>query len=206
MIGKYYYHGTDINSFIKILDTGEIKCRKLIEKENISIRRTLDVTLGVGYNGWEYISLCKLNDYSYEIDSAYDVFVENDFCFIVSDDIPAIKTLDIDSKQINERFSQEILDFIYNRGTSNLRFSNMKDEWQVKSRIPLHQIVGIGIPVRRLEYYPEIFYNIQRAIALAEIYHLDVVDSSKYKFIESYESSEYSEETKEKIKSIVYGR
>lgn len=82
----------------------------------------------------------------------------------------------------------------------------MKDEWQVKKRIPLTNIVGIGIPVRKLEYYSEIFYDIQRALALAEIYHLDVVDSSKYKFIEEYESIEYTEEVKEKIKTIVYRR
>lgn len=205
-MSKYYYHGTDINSFIKILDTGEIKCRKLIEKENIVIRRSLDVTLGIGYNGWEYISLCKLDDYSYEKGSAYDVFVRGSFCFIISDEVHAIKPLDINSKEGKKEFSQEPLDFIFNRDDSELRFSDMKDEWQVKKRIPLTNIVGIGIPVRKLEYYSEIFYDIQRALALAEIYHLDVVDSSKYKFIEEYESIEYTEEVKEKVKTIVYRR
>ncbi len=77
MIGKYFYHGTDINSFMKILDTGEIKCRKLIDREGIKIHRTLEVTLGVGYNGTEYISLCRLNQDSYQGDSAYQVFVRN---------------------------------------------------------------------------------------------------------------------------------
>lgn len=206
MMGKYYYHGTDINSFIKILDTCEIKCRRLIEKENIVIRRSLDITLGVGYNGNEYISLCKLNDYSYEGESAYDVFVRGNFCFVISDDIHAIKPLDIDSREIREKFSQELLSFIESRDISELRFSNMKDEWQVKTRIPLQYIKGIGIPIRKIEYYPEMFYYIQRAIALAEMYHLDVVDSSKFKFIEAYESGKSTDEEKEKIKTIVYGR
>ncbi len=210
MIGKYFYHGTDINSFMKILDTGEIKCRKLIDREGIKIHRTLEVTLGVGYNGTEYISLCRLNQDSYQGDSAYQIFVRNSYCFIISDDIPAIKPLDISSQEIRKQYSEELLLFVKNRDKSEVRFTNMKDEWQIKMRIPLQYIVGIAIPIRRLKYYPHHFYDIQRAIALAEMYHLDVVDSSAFNFIEKYESSEdpeaETEKEKGKIKTIVYGR
>lgn len=186
--------------------SGEIKCRKLIDAASISISRSLDVTFGVGYNGNEYISLCRLNDDSYQAESAYQVFVRNRYCFIISDEIPAIKSLDINSKEIREQYSKELLTFIKNRDISEIRFSDMKDEWQVKKHIPLQYIVGIGIPKRRLEFYPEYFYSLQRAIALAEIYHFDVVDTSDYKFIEKYETNPSTDYEKEKIKTIVYQR
>lgn len=205
-MSKYFYHGTDIGSFMKILDTGEIKCRKLIDREGISITRTLDTTFGVGWNGNEYISLCRFNEDSYQVDSAYQVFVRNSYCFIISDKIGAIKPLDIKSDEIRKQYSDEITTFIINRDNEGIRFTDMKDEWQVKMRIPLQYIEGIGIPVKRLEYYPELYYSIQRAIALAEIYNLDVVDTSDFNFIEKYETSPSTGYEKQKLKNMVYKR
>ena len=83
MQGKYFYHGTDLNSIEGIFANYGIKCRRLIEEENIPITRTLDVTFGEGYNGFEYISLCRLTDTSSNAESAYDVFIKDRFCLMI---------------------------------------------------------------------------------------------------------------------------
>lgn len=204
MKGKFFYHGTDLNSFMSILDTGEIKCRRLIEKEGIKTSRTLDPIFGVGYNGYEYISLCQLNNFSYNSESAYRVFVRNHYCFIISNEINAVKTVYVHSKEIDEYYKEEFITSLRNQFEGDLRFSNMQDEWQVRNRVSLNDIVGIGIPFNMLQYNNH--NDIQRAIALAEIFHLDIVDTSNFNFIEKYESEGPTDYEKEKMKKLVYER
>jgi len=206
MVGKYYYHGTDFNGLKGIFSNYGIKCRRLIEEENISITRTTDVTFGDGYNGYEYISLCRLCDESFKCDSAYDVFIRNNFCVIVSNDISAIKTIDSTNPIIKTKYEKEILDFCLNKNTSKFRFSDMKDEWQVKTMIPFDKIIGIGIPLNHFKYnaFDGNIKEVNLLLEMAFVLGLDVVDTSEYKFAYAYEKEKETKKEVVKIRKIQY--
>lgn len=181
-MSKYYYHGTNKSSFYKIIETGEIKCRRLIDEENIQAERIIENTLGAGCNGNEYISVCNKNDY-FDDEDSFNVFIRNSFCFIISDDIEAIKTVNIHDKNYFSQYKDEFNKFVTNNGDSSLRFSIMPDEYHVKTSIPLSKIIGIGFPFSRLtskeiEFLFDLSYELK----------LDVVDTGDPYFVEKYES------------------
>lgn len=195
-MSKYYYHGTDQNSFFKILETGEIKCRRLIEEENINITRTIDKTIGPGSNGYEYISLCNKNDF-YDSEDAYNTFIKNSYCFIISDEIEAIKTINMNDRTIMSKYGDEFHYFVNHNSDSEIRFSIMRDEYQVKTKIPLSKIVGFGFPFKRvnkkqLDYLFSISYK----------FKLDVVDTTDPYFIERYENFKSCQKAK-RLKKII---
>lgn len=83
-MSKYYYHGIQGNDFgmkktLKILTTGGIKCKRLLNQENF-----------VGYNGLDYVSICKKErevEYFHSKTNGFYSFVRCNFCFIISDTI-----------------------------------------------------------------------------------------------------------------------
>ena len=204
MEGKYYYHGTDLKSLESIFNNYGIKCRRMIEEENIDINRTLDVTFGIGYNGLEYISLCKLNNDSFSEDSAYDTFIHDNYCLILAGNIPALKTMDLYDPLVKEQYKNEITYFVRNRDKSILRFSDMKDEWQVKTFIPFKDIIGIGIPLRRESRIlsKQDKKRVNDLLQIAYILGLDIVDTSNYKFALEYEEEKSTSEEVVKIRKI----
>lgn len=139
---RIFYHGIfpnipciAITKMIEIIQSGAIKSRRL-----------QGVTSEFGFNGDDYISICSKEDekeYSKYPINAYDRYISNSFCFIISDDIPAIKVRyievynDFDFETILERMIEK----------PEQRYSDMFDEWQVKDEINLNHIIGIGIPI-----------------------------------------------------------
>lgn len=181
-MSKYYYHGTDKLSFYKILETGEIKCRRLIEEENITINRTVENIFGAGANGYEYISVCNKNNYFDEND-AFNVFVVDSYCFIISDEVDAVKTINITEDGNHDKYRKEYRKFLLDNSNSNLRFSIMPDEYHVKTSIPLDKIIGIGFPFKRTSKKEiDFLFNLSYQLNLA------VVDTGNPLFIEDYES------------------
>lgn len=175
-MSKFYYHGVDdLLTILKIIDCGYIKSKRLLGygKEN-------------DFNGLDYISLCnKGEDYMYEENklNSYENYIKNSFCFIISDKINAIKCnyIDIyncDESQIN--------------GNSDERYSDMFDEWQIKDKISLNDIIGIGLPLNYLNkmknYYSSLDYQLERIYLLASMLNLDIVNTDEENFIEKYES------------------
>ena len=181
-MSKYYYHGTDKNSFYKILETKEIKCRRLIEEEKINITRTVEKTMGPGANGYEYISVCNKNSF-YDSEDAFNTFIRDQYCFIISDDVDAIKTINLRNKNEMNKYRDKLSYFACNNSDSEIRFSIMSDEYHIKTRIPLSKIIGFGFPFNRinskeLEYLFELSYELR----------LDIVNTSEPYFIEEYEA------------------
>ncbi len=180
-MSKYYYHGIQGNYFgmkkaLKILTTGGIKCKRLLNQENF-----------VGYNGLDYVSICKKErevEYFHSKTNGFYSFVQCNFCFIISDTIDAVKT-----EMPDFLMTQEAL-----KEYESTRFSDMFDEWQVREEIPLKFIVGIGIPLSELrilfEMQPTLgeLQELKEILRISEALGIDIVDSSELHFVESYES------------------
>lgn len=193
-MSRFFYHGTDKLSFYKILETGEIKCRRLIDEENIQIERTVENTFGAGCNGYEYISVCNKNDY-FDSEDSFNVFIRNSYCFIITDDIEAIKTINIHDKNNSDKYKNEYANFVSNNSNSSIRFSIMPDEYHIKTSVPLSKIIGIGFPFKRLTKKEiELLFNLSYELKI------DVVDTGNPLFIEDYESKKIGIEKLKKIK------
>lgn len=182
----YYYHGlgktrSSLDILFRILTTGGIKSKKLLGYRS-----------SYGYNGSDYVSICKKyqkGEYRPNRANAFYTYVMNSFCLIISDNILAFK-LALDDIQPNI-FDMEI----------KRRVSDMFDEWQVKDQIPLSSIIGIGIPFKKLKHFmgklvKEDFETLREIIVLARELELDIVDSSNPKFVEQYEAKKLENPSK----------
>ena len=132
-----YYHGI-VNGLVTD------KVLKILENREISSMSRLGIRKRIGFNENDYISICaNLGEdvYSKYSNNAFDKYIMNHFCFIIDEDIPAIKTEYIDSNGISA-FD------LYRLKSNNpdKRFSDIIDEYQVLGCIPIDKIVAIGIP------------------------------------------------------------
>lgn len=183
---NYFYHGIvsrehTLDKMLGVLTTGGIKCKRLLNMVN------------AGCNGEDYVSVCKKYPEKFyreeetstgclkEELSGFYGYVFNHFCFIISDAIPAVKVglMDIPQNSLDTN--------------SNMKLSDMFDEWQVESEIPLSNIVGIGIPLRILndnstKIQLSDYDKIRKIVDIAENLGLDIVDSSDPHFVEDYET------------------
>lgn len=128
---RYFYHGignevdvVTLDSMLTILESGVLKTRG-----------------SVGYSGDEYEHVClyKKNDSHNYSDgassgSAYDGWISHGFCFIISPDIVASKT----------GYFSDIAD------ENDARFTDLADEWRSDGEIPLDRVVGIGLPLDKI--------------------------------------------------------
>ncbi len=183
-MSKYFYHGVtgsfvSIPLVLEILKTGGLKCKSLFGKEPR------------GYNGLNYVSVCKKyppEDYkSTTMDNAFYTFVQDNFCFIISNEIDAIKTTPAGKIKWN-LYSDSMLTDKRNR------ISDMFDEWQVYKEIPLSAIIGIAIPVQclapTLKDFPSdcnTIKSFRKLLELANELGLDIVDTNQRGFVEEYE-------------------
>ncbi len=178
-MSKYFYHGvSSISSTLKILQSGSIQCRRLLgEKAN-------------GYNGLDYVSVCKKyadEDYqNTDLDNGFYNSVQNYCCFILSEEIPAMKTLP--TKHIGDYPMDTIL------FDKQKRVSDMFDEWQVYQEIPLSMIVGVGIPSnyvdaisKKRSFTGKFIMELKEIVAVVTALGLDIVDTNGIDFVEEYE-------------------
>lgn len=189
-MSKYYYHGimpkkdplTKLFTMIEIIKSGGLKSK----------RKLKIVNLYIGYNGNDYISLCNKEDNSmYDLFSdninAYEDYIYSNFCFIISDEIDAIKT------NTFSRHEQYVsyMDFL-SIAQGDVRYSDMFDEWQVKDEIKLDKIIGIGLPFNLVHSYKvsdqEFKKNIEILYSLANYYNFDIVNTDNFNFVEYYEN------------------
>lgn len=198
-MSKFFLHGTDdIKTMIDIIRTNGIKSRRL--QKNFR----------PGYfNTQDYISVCKKerDDLIFEHKiSAFETFIKDEFCFIITDEINAIKT-----KFLNPReFSTEEKMLKYVKKHNKTRYSDMYDEWQVKDEIPLNKIVGIGLPFSYIEERINenldngFFMNLKTLISLVVALNLDIVDTSDSMFIDDYENNKSDiNKNKKKIYEVI---
>ena len=193
-MSKYYYYGCRTDDMIEIIKTGEIKSQ-----------RKLGLTYGRGFNRLDYISVCnKCSDKEYEkykkrlkyyVD-AYSMFIEDRFCFIISDEITAIKTEYLEHYSFSRYQLNKYID-----EHPETRYSDMIDEYQVKDSIPLKYIIGIGIPFNALlEGY--IIDDLKVIMEITKSLNLDIINTNEVNFIEEYENKKRVLD-KEKVKELL---
>lgn len=136
-----YFHGIkgnfmygDLSIFEKILLDRKILARS---KQNRIISGSC------GYNGYDYISVCKkhpekpIGDYQ----SGYDNHVKHHINFLISPKIDAIKPNLIKHQYMD-------IDKWVKFCNQSIRYTDMYDEYQVSSSIDIDKnIIGIGIPL-----------------------------------------------------------
>ncbi len=180
IMSKYYYHGVKrgdiLEKTLDIFQKGGIKCMPGARK--------------IGFNGLDHVSICTKEpeeEYSRHSNNAFYKYVQDSICFIISDTVEAIKPEIIENADKWNRFEL----FGYMNSKPNTRFSDMFDEWQVKDRVSLSDIVAIGIPMQQLaelmEDIQEGQEKIKKIIEIALALGLDIVDSSLPNFVEEYE-------------------
>ncbi len=186
-MGKLFYHGMQprrttlckIRKMLEIIDSGGLKSNRL-----------LDNNLAHGYNGLDYISVCsreKFYKYFKKEESAFNIFIKNNFCFILSNEIGAIKTVYLDYDKIKDY--NDLVE--YKNLFPNQQFSDLFDEWQVKDEIPLSYILGIGLPFKNLSKMKvwdyETLEGIKQLYLFAKLFNWDIVDSSTVISFYNYE-------------------
>ena len=176
-MSKFFYHGVDdLLTMLKIIDCGYIKSKRQLgfSKEN-------------DFNGLDYISLCNKESNDMYIGStlnSFDNYIKNNFCFIISGDIDATKCEYIDISNCTE----EQVKLLSN---SDVRYSDMFDEWQVKDEIKLDKIIGIGLPFSLVHSYKycdkEFEQYLHELYAWVRYLKLDIVNTDDFNFVECYE-------------------
>lgn len=174
-MSKYFYHGylkkeKSIGTMFKVLTSGGIKSVRL-----------RGVHQPIGFNGYDYISVCKKEkprNNDNRLCSSFDEYIKDSFCFIISNDIEALRTVSFfDTPPDTPVF-----------GTPTTRYSVFYDEYQVKDEIPVSKIIGIGIPLNLVNDLPKRHLEIlNKIIEIAEALSLDIVDTSNPNFVIEYE-------------------
>ncbi len=205
---RIFYHGIFWKGASKAFNSCETKALEImleiIETGGLKSRRLQGVTSAYGFNGDDYISICSKEDeqaYSkYPINAFYG-YIQNNFCFIISDDIPAIR---VRYNEVNSYLDFMVISDLM-RKCPEQRFSDMFDEWQVKDEISLRHIIGIGIPFDKVDDMVKTNKNYQmklsQLINLAEQIGLDIVNTSDAKEIDAYEKKVLS---LDKVKRKLY--
>ena len=163
------------------------KLSTILRSNNLFSLRSQNRTTKHNFCGLDYISLCDLskvkkgdeNKYCaygcYGCKSLSFVFDKNDLEVIEPILIPSIYETEGGIKQMEKL------------GTSNLRYSDLFDEVQVKGKISLSLMKGIALPVRLMKDYYGIV-NIDRQIRLIEDTLLSLNYIVPIYDIESYET------------------
>ncbi len=193
-MSKYFYHGVDnVETACQILMTGGIKSRRKLGHEDY-----------YGFNRLDYVSLCRPGrplEYDIWYDNAYEMSVLDEFVFIISDDIDAIEPDLLDS---NEIFAPNMKQYLESH--PNQICSSLFDEWLIRDQVPLSKIIGLGIPMDRVEQQEfagdEQKQGLQQLLMLADALGLDIVDSSDFAFVRDYEKKKRKGE---KVKELSIG-
>lgn len=189
-MSKYYYHG--IKPYVEHIES--IKWLiKIIESDGIKSRRlTNQIPLYTGFNGADYISVCskeEFNEYMKYPNNCFFKYIHSNYCFIISDEINAIKTnyFDLDNRFLDS----------FTISSGEKRYSDMFDEWQVKDEISINKIIGIGLPIDGIFKYgidDEYKKQLIKLILLVREMGLDLVDTGSLYFIEEYEEEKNNKE------------
>ncbi len=181
---QFYYHGIQEGA------DGIMTMLRILKSESIQSKRLLQYASEGGFNGLDYVSVCKWNPKDMvKKDSSFPIWIQNHFCMILSQNTPATKTNYLPGgRDLSQSDLKAFLDTHRYE-----RYSDVADEWQVKDEIPSEYWVGVGLPTKWI--LEEISHHLDRThlLALKELLEvanalgLDLVDSSRPHFVEEYE-------------------
>ncbi len=183
-MSKYFYHGVRGVFLEDILDT----VLSILHDGRVKTKGQLNSTNKYGFNGMEYISLCrkeKNREYRRRRGeaTAYTNYIYDEFCFIFRDTIRAEKTMNCDFLSTISAFYELLQKY------PDERISLLFDEWQFKGALPLTECIGIGIPLEHIEKDKDsvTLKKLKQVLLLADALGIDIINSSDPYFIEKYE-------------------
>ena len=134
---EYYAHTIRIKDIDSNLERLEqiLKSGYLLSRRNLGLDSVEDSL----YNGLDYISLCDLSK-NHNGYSSYNMYVRNGLSLLLDHNINVITPTLLDYS-IYTYMDVKNLDLVHNR------YSDFKDEVQVKNRISLEYLKGLCIPV-----------------------------------------------------------
>lgn len=144
-MNRFYYHGITDNALVcleSILNAGAILSRSLMNDKQLEISNHEYI----GYNGYNYISVCK-KYYNSELSDCYDEYIRNNISLVIINPTNLSNTQLIHS---NDKDSNNYQDYYNNYHNCNARYSDLTGEFQVYEKIPLKNIVAISYPLTML--------------------------------------------------------
>ena len=177
---NHHFMLSDISTLEKILQSGYLLSRrnlKMDEKETL-------------FNGMDYISLCDLTkkkDYY----SAYNIYTQNGLSLLFSRDIEVIIPNYINLSQRSNDMGKEM----HRLGLKG-RYSDFKDEVQVKDKLSLKYLKGLSIPLEKLcschsnEYAYYYLYYVKGCLK-NHGYRLPILDLDNEKVIDIQKMKKY---------------
>lgn len=122
-----------------ILKEGAILSRSIMNDKQIE----LSSHEYIGYNGYDYISVCK-KYYSNEISDCYEEYIRNNIGLIIVNPINITETKLINSNDgVTKNFNNYYKQFY----DEQVRYSDLTGEFQVYQKIPLKNIIAITYPL-----------------------------------------------------------
>lgn len=144
---KFYYHGISDNS---------LECLECIFKDKAILSRSqmdsksLSVSNHeyVGYNGYDYISICEQYDNSGNITDCFEEYIRNNISLIIVNPTAIVKTNLINN--INEQKYTNYQEYYQKYHHLSERYSDLIGEFQVYNRIPLKNVIALAYPLTLL--------------------------------------------------------
>ncbi len=124
----YYHACSNLYRFASILKYGILSYRARIE-ENVTMTGIHGTSSYSGSNGKHYISVIQNKDSC----NTYNNWIRGDVAFVIRNTIKANKTI----------YMQRDLPFLINKTPLPLRFSGWHDEYQVKHKITIDDLIAV---------------------------------------------------------------
>ncbi len=167
-VNYFLYHGIRYQDYLEVLEN-IFKSKAILAGKYVDNCYSYEDNCNEG----EYISLLEINEYEYN--DMYEVFIKPNITLVISPFCEAYNTIYVpyneweEIKQSDRKFKN--------------RFSYAKNEYQVKDKISLEEVVSVGVPYNYLISQNKIsFANqlLEDTIKLMNEYNLDlpIVDTS----------------------------
>lgn len=193
---RFYYHGITDNAFEcleSILNEGAILSRSIMNDRQVEISNHEYI----GYNGYDYISVCK-KYYNNEISDCYEEYIRNNISFIIVSPSNIKATNLITS---NDGISTNFNDYCNKFHHNDIRYSDLTGEFQVYKKIPLKNVIAISYPLtllindiessymskeEKIKEYRKIILEYNRLINLLNKYNINkpIIDLENWQLVD----------------------
>lgn len=130
----------DINILYKIFNCGYLLSRRALIQEKIVVPNKIITEETSVYNGMDYISLCDMQK-EHDFYSSYNMYVRNGLSLLFSHGLKVIEPTVVNN--VGRLFID--LDNMHNLGLKDARYTDLRDEVQVKDKLSLDYLIGLSL-------------------------------------------------------------